>query len=147
MTTPVCPDLANKYGHPGKWAIHCGDLLPWQRPRLRRKQTPILVDIVRRLKRGFASEKDIFRVARYPPQASQNRTSDQLITTFAETSVGCRTNARVDAVRPLNRHGLNSRTARDPGVPVVPLVFNTMYDVALPGLGGEKRVYAAGCRL
>jgi hypothetical protein len=67
---------------------------------------------------------------------SSNRTSGQLITTFAETSVGCRTNARVDAVRPLNRHGLNSRTARDSGVPVVPLVFNTMYDIALPGLGG-----------
>ena len=61
--------------------------------------------------------------------------------------IGCRTNARVDAVRPLNRHGLNSRTARDSGLPVVPLVFKTMYDVALPGLGGEKRVYAAGCRL
>ena len=61
--------------------------------------------------------------------------------------IGCRTNARVDAVRPLNRHDLNSRTARDSGLPVVPLVFNTMYDVALPGLGGEKRVYAAGWRL
>ena len=47
----------------------------------------------------------------------------------------------------LNGHGLNSRSARDSGVPVVPLVFNTMYDVALPGLGGEKRVYAAGWRL
>ena len=83
----------------------------------------------------------ILNIGRY------KRTSGQLITTFAETSVGCRTNVRVDAVRPLNRHGLNSRTARDSGVPVVPLVFNIMYDVALPGLGGEKRVYAAGCRL
>ena len=61
--------------------------------------------------------------------------------------IGCRTNARVDAVRPLNRHALNSRTARDSGLPVVPLVFKTMYDVALPGLGGEKLVYAAGWRL
>ena len=69
-----------------------------------------------------------------PGETSHIETSDQLITTFAETSVGCRTNARVDAVRPLNRHGLNSRTARDSGVPVVPLVFNTMYDEALPGL-------------
>jgi site-specific recombinase XerD len=47
----------------------------------------------------------------------------------------------------LRTDDLQIREERDSGVPVVPLVFNTMYDVALPGLGGEKRVYAAGCRL
>ena len=38
-------------------------------------------------KTGSGFGDGILRVARYPPQASQNRTSGQLITTFAETSV------------------------------------------------------------